>query len=83
MRIIIAVVSFVAFCLLGYIAYESKTTVSYAAVIGSCVAFLSAVANLKKSEKHQKAKMQQKIGDNSTGFQAGGDIHFNNKDDKK
>lgn len=76
MRFMIAIVCLAATCGFAYLAYTTRTTASYVAVIASLGTFLTSLANLKK-QNTQKHTISQKIGDGSFGIQAGNDVNIN------
>ncbi len=76
MRVLIALVCFTATCGFVYLAYSTRTTASYVAVVASIAAFLTALANIKK-QSTSKNQLSQKVGNNSFGIQAGNDVNIN------
>lgn len=81
MRKLIAFIALIATLGFGYQAYISHTLATTLAFIGSIIAFLTALANLK-NEKKKDSIVNQTIGDNSNGIQVGGNMNINEKDGK-
>ena len=81
MRKLIAFVSFISTLGFGYQAITSQTLATVLAALASLIVFLTALANLK-SNKSKAQGVSQKIGDNSSGVQVGGNITINEKDKK-
>ncbi|HCT8723748.1 TPA: hypothetical protein OUA76_000390 [Proteus mirabilis] len=74
MRIFIACIAFIGVIIFGYIVWSTPTWPFIAGLIGSIVAFLTAIANITPSKPSGKNIINQSIGKNSSGIQVGGNL---------
>lgn len=74
MRIFIACIAFIGVIIFGYIVWSTPTWPFIAGLIGSIVAFLTAIANITSSKYSDKNITNQSIGKNSSGIQVGGNL---------
>lgn len=74
MRIFIACIAFIGVIIFGYIVWSTPTWPFIAGLIGSIVAFLTAIANITSSKHSDKNIINQSIGKNSSGIQVSGNL---------
>ncbi|QAV24362.1 hypothetical protein [Proteus hauseri] len=74
MRVFIACIAFIGVIIFGYIVWSTPKLIFIAGLIGSIVAFLTAVANINSSKTSDKNTINQSIGKNSSGIQVGGNL---------
>ncbi|MEG8243351.1 hypothetical protein ABN080_01675 [Proteus sp. fly-1089] len=74
MRVFIACIAFIGVIIFGYIVWSTPKLIFIAGLIGSIVAFLTAVANINSSKNSDKNTINQSIGKNSSGIQVGGNL---------